>query len=393
MYLKTTSPQFLPYGFTSDEKTQFKTTRNVYEYTEVSTLRKYDHKVSFELLEGIAILVIRDDNGSDKEFVIHRRAIINEGTLFTIIPLTLSALVEEAIETNDDYEEVQVEIPNIIQHKPIRPQFNITDIFSYYYSVKGQNYSFKGESHLYWEITYIDTGDLTIDLDGKEFNLSSQDMMIYLPGQFHKQQIKSSKSCSYLTIMFDMNIGPDDAEVLRNKVIHCNQAMYTLIGNIVKQSSLLENYDIAFSKDLMISYLHELIIFMIQSTTEISSLPVSATNPVQQKFEGEMIDEISNYIMREIYNPISVEDICDHFGISRSTLQTLFKKHLNVPPKQYINDMKMKKAQQIITQEQVPITEVALRLGFSSIHYFSRKFKKEFGISPTEFAQSIFKTE
>ncbi|UPU39992.1 helix-turn-helix transcriptional regulator [Erysipelothrix sp. Poltava] len=103
-----------------------------------------------------------------------------------------------------------------------------------------------------------------------------------------------------------------------------------------------------------------------------------------------MVNEINKYILNNICEPISVEDLCDHFAISRSSLHVLFKKNMDMPPKQYINDIKMMRAQVMILEENLPITEVAMRLGFSSIHYFSRKFKKQFGLSPTEYAQSLY---
>ena len=45
----------------------------------------------------------------------------------------------------------------------------------------------------------------------------------------------------------------------------------------------------------------------------------------------------------------------------------------------------------MILEEKYPITEIAYKLGFSSIHYFSRKFKSRFGLAPSEFSQSVFK--
>ena len=114
-------------------------------------------------------------------------------------------------------------------------------------------------------------------------------------------------------------------------------------------------------------------------------------NPIQSQFENELLNEINNYIQKNIYEPISVEDICNHFAISRSTLQSLFKKHVNEPPKKYINELKMGQAQRLILEGNHSITEVALKLGFSSIHYFSRKFKTRFGLAPSEYLQSVYK--
>ena len=91
------------------------------------------------------------------------------------------------------------------------------------------------------------------------------------------------------------------------------------------------------------------------------------------------------------YQPLTVEYLCDQFSISRSSLQLLFNKNLNTTPKQYINQIKLKKAKLLIKENKYTISEISEKLGFTSIHYFSKKFKKEFNISPSDYAKSIYK--
>ena len=110
---------------------------------------------------------------------------------------------------------------------------------------------------------------------------------------------------------------------------------------------------------------------------------------MQQKYDNELLGEIALYIQENIYSQINVEDICYHFSISRSTIQTLFIKNLNVSPKQYISDLKFAKAKQMIKDSTYSISEIARICGFSSIHYFSRVFKEKYGVTPTSYAKSI----
>lgn len=389
MYLKTTSPQFLKYGQVQDHPSNFKVHRFFVEGKVPQYLKSVSVPVTLEVLEGIALVVILDPSGDPEQFVIHRIARLNPDIPYTVIPLTQSAVIEESIQSDGVYTVHHYENEQEVGYLPIRPKFYVTDIFSYYYSVKGKNYHFSGESHFYWEITYVDTGELVTEIDGKEFKLESQSMMLYFPNQFHKQRIEGDKSCSYLTIMFDMNINVHDIDHIKNKVFTCTQEMYNLFNSFIKHSTILETYNVPYSRDLMISYLQELIILVIQYDSPNHTQHLNS-NPIQANFENELVNEINKYILNNICEPISVEDLCDHFAISRSSLQVLFKKNMYMPPKQYINDIKMMRAQVMILEENLPITEVAMRLGFSSIHYFSRKFKKQFGLSPTEYAQSLY---
>ena len=67
----------------------------------------------------------------------------------------------------------------------------------------------------------------------------------------------------------------------------------------------------------------------------------------------------------------TIAEICQKFSMSRSSLQILFKENMDMPPKKYINELKLEKSRQMICENKYTISEIALMLGFNSIHYFS----------------------
>lgn len=143
-----------------------------------------------------------------------------------------------------------------------------------------------------------------------------------------------------------------------------------------------------YDNELMLCYLKELIIRVLQYDF-LDASPV-ASSPMQQKFENELLNEIIIFINDKIYESITIEDICVKFSISRSSLQTLFKNNLNVAPKQYISNLKLAKSKLLIKESIYTISEISSMLGFTSIHYFSRKFKQVFGITPSDYAKTIY---
>lgn len=391
MYLKTTSPQFLKYGKVTDEESPYAVKRNYYEGKQINDLFHVPFKTYVKLLSGIAILVISNDEDFEV-FVIHRNVIIDEKVKFNIIPITQSIVLEMGPYQEEALPMVRIPIDKPYIYKPIKPKLNISEIYSYYYNVKGKDYHFDGEEHYFWELTYVDTGQLRTEIDGKTFELSSQEMILYFPGQYHRQDIVGNNSCSYLTIMFDMNVDAHSEMLkhIKNKVFQCSNELYQLVNNFIRVSTIMENDELPYARDMMIAYLKEIMVHLVHYD-DVHSEEHKISNPIQVNFENELMNEITNYIHRNIYEPITIEEICLHFSISRSTLQTLFKKNLNMAPKQYINEEKMTLAQHMILEEKYPITEIAFKLGFSSIHYFSRKFKSRFGLAPSDFSQSVFK--
>jgi len=100
-------------------------------------------------------------------------------------------------------------------------------------------------------------------------------------------------------------------------------------------------------------------------------------------------NEILLYINENIYTAFNIEELCAQFGISRSSLQSLFRNNLSIAPKEYVSSLKLEKSKLLIKESKFTISEIATMLGFSTIHYFSRRFKQEFGLTPTEYANKI----
>lgn len=391
MYLKTTSPQFNYYGYIMHEKHNYKITQHVYANRRPGFYKTYRCEVSYKVNDGIALLVVLDDEEQQEQFVIHRETVIFKDVPHVIIPLTDTVNVSISMFDIGSSEASTIKTKNEIDYKPIKSDLYVSNIFSYYYSVKGQNYFFIGESHSYWELTYVDTGELITTVDGYEHILKNQNIMIYFPHQFHQQKIKKGKACSYLTIMFDLKIMNENIFALKNKVLNCTEEIRHLIQQYIKQATLMEKQNLPFSRSLMISHLQEIIVYLLQNNSGLSSVKnISNINPVQSNFENETINEINNFIIQNMHKNLSINDLCEHFSFSRSSLQLLFKKHIGVPPKQYINKLKMEEAQKLINTNEYTLTEISIKLGFSSIHYFSRKFKSIYGITPSEYSKSVF---
>ena len=96
--------------------------------------------------------------------------------------------------------------------------------------------------------------------------------------------------------------------------------------------------------------------------------------------------------MAYAHEPVTVGEICQKFSMSRSSLQILFNENLNQTPKKYISELKLEKSRQLISEDRYTISEIALMLGFNSIHYFSRAFTQKYNMAPTEYSKTIFKS-
>ena len=105
--------------------------------------------------------------------------------------------------------------------------------------------------------------------------------------------------------------------------------------------------------------------------------------------DEEMFSQIAAYLSDNLSSHITIEKICSDNLIGRSRLQKLFQEKCGLGIIEYFSHMKIDAAKQLIRNEQMNFTQISENLGYSSIHYFSRQFKKLTGMTPSEYASSI----
>jgi two-component system response regulator YesN len=84
-----------------------------------------------------------------------------------------------------------------------------------------------------------------------------------------------------------------------------------------------------------------------------------------------------------------VQDMADRFGVTKNHFCHLFTQHMGVTFITYLNTVRIKAACDMIKKDQDTILEISSKCGFCSSHYFYRVFKKEKGLSPSEYRQQF----
>ncbi len=384
IFNKTTSIDFQKYGEVFTEttfKNKFEDDR-FYLLVESKTTNEFyksNDETYFTVREGITAIAVTDDlNNKPEIFVVHRICKLNPNLYFTFLTISNRSIIELS---DSSIEKTIYKGNQEASVHCLKSTLHVKEILGDYYVVRGSNYNFPGEVLDFWEITYVDDGTLITDIDGKQFTLNPQEIIFYAPGQEHNQ--RTTTTCSYLTIVFDMDISKEDGELLKNKVFKAGQKEAETLSWFNSSS---KEYN-SLTPMVLTSAVQIFIVSLLSNYQSPTNKPI--ITKMQQKYDNELLGEIALYIQENIYSPLNVEDICQRFSLSRSSIQTLFAKNLNTSPKQYISDLKFAKAKQMIKESTYSISEIARICGFSSIHYFSRVFKEKYGITPTSYAKSI----
>lgn len=380
MFIKTSNPAFKDFGDIVYDDMDFSSSHKINLNNKfIDNLKLVTNDYTFiKVTKGVVMILVSFDSNNIKSFIINRSLHIKKGIYFNFISISDEADVE--VLTNTEFKSITLDNP--FNYSNISSSLDISEIYTKFYQEKGTNYNFSGEKHSYWELTYVDKGELLTTIDGVSYHLKQGDLIFYAPMQFHTQSTFEKISSSYLTINFKMNF--NHADLLCNKIFSLKRDSYFIVTRLIEELS----NDNLYSNDLSLCYLKELIIQMLRlDNSHFHSKP---TTHMQQTYENELLNDILLYIDDNIYEKISVSTLCDHFCISTSMLHSLFRKNMNNTAKNYINELKLSKSKELIRNSTHTLSEISEMLGFSSIHYFSKKFKSYFNISPTEYSKSIY---
>lgn len=110
----------------------------------------------------------------------------------------------------------------------------------------------------------------------------------------------------------------------------------------------------------------------------------------EQDKDDAFIKKLMEYINRNLSDPnLRTEMIAEHMGVSLSTLSRMTKSQMGVTPGDFLYKARIRKAEiMLIEHRKLSVSEVAYRCGFNDPKYFSRCFKNEKKMSPTEYRNS-----
>lgn len=115
---------------------------------------------------------------------------------------------------------------------------------------------------------------------------------------------------------------------------------------------------------------------------------VAVNVPTLRNLEPAHVRRALRYIAEHLGEPIAVDDLVAHCGVSRRTLETAFKAARSLTIADFIKQRKLSAAARQLSTSDRKIREVATAVGYRSAAAFARDFRIQFGLPPTEWRQS-----
>ena len=103
----------------------------------------------------------------------------------------------------------------------------------------------------------------------------------------------------------------------------------------------------------------------------------------------QLFKQLEVYLRERVYENITLDELVSEFHFSKTHLSQTFKTHAGQTILTYYNNLKIEEAKRLIAETDMNFSQISAQLNFSSLHYFSRLFKKHTGLSPSEFQLSV----
>ncbi len=275
----------------------------------------------------------------------------------------------------------------------------ISSVYTLHYFDYTRDFFFEGESHDFWELVFVDSGNVTVTANGKTTDLSAGNMIFHCPGEFHS--IKANGTYAGVAII-TFSTKSESAGLLKERTFKTTdeqkqfislilkETAHTFAGplDIVDQKALIRLTDAPFGAEQMIkTALEQLLISVIRTLTE-GKKGLAATDEPQKK-DSIMITRIQNILERNIYGQISLDKISEELNFSKSYLKTRFKAATGYSIYQTFIQMKISLAKKLLSEGKHSVSEISDMLSFSSIHHFSKTFHRYVGMPPMAYSRSV----
>lgn len=286
----------------------------------------------------------------------------------------------------------------------MKEEFNIRGITTIHHFEYKSDFIFKSEYHDFWTLFFIKEGTFEISSSGKKGKsifLEKDHLYLQAPNEHFSFRSSGDSPAIVYTIGFycdDVNL-----DLLAKKDMECDDSLKAILSSLAQEGDLCftsridassiyyleRKYNQPFGgEQLIILYLKTLFIKLMRQSIAIrNEQPLYDSESLKR--DVLLFDRITRYYNEHITEHLKIEKICQEFSIGRSHLQRIFRNQTGMGAIEYFCQMRISVARQYLHDNDMNLTDTSKALGYTSIHYFSKQFKKITGMTPSEYKNSI----
>lgn len=283
----------------------------------------------------------------------------------------------------------------------LKEELIIKRIVTIHYFEYAKDYVFEGESHDFWEFLYVDKGEVEVMAGSLGYKLKQGEMIFHKPNEFHNVWANGKVAPNLVVVSFECK--SPAVNYFENRIIRIGDYEKNLMAQIIREAKeayvsplddpslkKLEKKQIRLfgCEQLIKIYLEQMLIHMIRRGISLD-IKSKLSSSAKERSDSDMIAKITGYLKENVFSSLTFDDVFRFSKLSKTNLKVLFKEKTGAGVMEYYKKLKIEESKIMIREEKYNFSEIADLLGYASIHYFSRHFKKVTGMTPSQYAYSV----
>lgn len=275
---------------------------------------------------------------------------------------------------------------------PLLPQhFDPRILYTMRRNFAGHN---KTESHAHDHVSiiYILDGAASYEIGGKVYKVTAGSLFICNPGVTHHRIIgERQRLTEFQTAFTNISlrglpqgylISPEESPAIT--LLHHNQAFHNCCEEIAMEQKRNDPASALMIKCLVM----KLIVLLLKELHVHTDAHAHQDFSLEKYEKSNIVDAIVTFMNENYMQPISLARISENAYLSPVYISRVFKELMGEAPINYLIRVRLAKACELMQQvPDVSIRQVAAAVGYEDAYYFSKLFKKHYGVSPREYMQ------
>jgi len=215
-------------------------------------------------------------------------------------------------------------------------------------------------------------GETEYIINGRKYLASKNDLIIFAPKLVRTGRTNPQHPWSFISIIFRMDLNEEAMEYFNKSILIWRNSGEPLRKLFVEASRAWTGKNPLFQVKCCLT------------ATEILYKILLSEMPYHKVPHIKKLEKARNTIQENFRQELSVEELAESIDMSVSYFRRLFHEAYGYSPMQYIMNLRIENARDLLLSGEVNVTEAARLSGFEDIYYFSTLFKRKTGSTPTE---------
>ena len=282
--------------------------------------------------------------------------------------------------------------------------FNVEHIITIFYMELSKNFYHDEEQHDFWEMVYIDKGEMLCSANGNRYILKSGEMTFHKPNESHNLSSINDVAPNVSILTFSCNSRA--MKHFEGKIFRLDAEEKALLSNLFSEGlscyrlvdtrnpllqKLIKISPSPFGSSQMTKNLLEIFLIHLCRNTDVVFKKTRRSYMIDGMAVPYEMKKLLDYLQAHIYGTVTIGQVAHYLDKSESAVKQLFAQFRPGGMIKYYTELKIKEARKLIREGSYNMTQISDLLQFDTPQYFAKCFKRVTNMTPSEYKASILK--